>query len=224
MSAMTFLEAKLGQSLGSMFFSCPKGLSQWLWSHWKSPFWADRARLSLEHGLWGITVWVQMAPWLVCDEHIDKSLTQWLKTYELAAEGGAWRVGRVAAAESICCFPGFPLFLQCLDTDFVSWALIVPTLAQITFAASEEREKCENRQFWNQVREKLWQLQLGLLSDFKQEEGAWEPCQKTEAILFPVIYDLEAVPFVTVVLPAPAWLFPVSTALHWTHTWGSKWM
>lgn len=42
-----------------------------------------------------------------------------LETYELAAEGGAWRVARATAVESIYCFPGFPLFLQCLDTDFV---------------------------------------------------------------------------------------------------------
>lgn len=47
------------------------------------------------------------------------SLTEQLETYELAAEGGAWRVVRATAAESIY-FPGFPLFLQCLDTDFVS--------------------------------------------------------------------------------------------------------
>lgn len=31
--AVIFLQVKLGQSLG-IFFSCPKGLSQWLWSYW----------------------------------------------------------------------------------------------------------------------------------------------------------------------------------------------
>lgn len=133
-----------------------------------------------------------MALWLLWSEHVDTGLTEQLETYELAAEGGAWRVVRATAAESMYCFPGFPLFLQCLNTDFISWALNVSTPAQIIFAASEEREKCENRQFWNQVRERLWQLLLELLGNLKQEEGIWDFCWKTEAILFPVIYDPEA--------------------------------
>lgn len=62
-------------------------------------------------------------------------------------------------------------------------------LADIIFAASEEREKCENMQFWNQVREWLCQLQLELLGYLKQEEETWDSCWKTEAILFPAIYD-----------------------------------
>lgn len=183
---MIFLQVKLGQSLG-MFFSCPKGLSQWLWSLWRSPpFWADRARLSLERGL--------------CR---SKCGCRWLC--------GCW-------SECI-------VFLQCLETDFISSAPNVSTLAEIIFAASEEREKCENMQFWNQVREWLCQLQLELLGYLKQEEETWDSCWKTEAILFPAVYDLglEYIVFV-IVLPAPACLFPVSTVLLWTHTQGSKWV
>lgn len=91
--------------------------------------------------VFGKQVRVEIALWHILWRKL-KLYMELLETCKPAAEGGA-----LGGCDSGCCrislghFPGFLLFLQSLDTGFISPAVFVSAAAQIASVAS--KEKCE---------------------------------------------------------------------------------
>lgn len=106
----------------------------------------DLRRSCLRSMVFGKQVRVEIALWhiLWCKRGRLKLYMELLETCKPAAEGGA-----LGSCDTDCCrislghFPGFLLFLQSLDTGFISPAVFVSAAAQISSVTS--KEKCESR-------------------------------------------------------------------------------